>query len=146
MEFITKSAKETQRVAARLTKDLIKLRGEVPGVFVLALEGELGAGKTTFTQGLARALKIKESILSPTFVIMKRFPVKDKRLADFYHLDCYRVSDFREIMALGFGQIIAEPQGLVVIEWAEKIKDILPPDTIWLKFEHKGGDKRKIKM
>jgi len=146
MEFITKSAKETQKTAVRIIKDLIKVRGEDSGVLVLALQGDLGAGKTTFVQGLAQGLKIREKILSPTFVLMKRFEVKGKSPRNFYHIDCYRLNDSREILALDFGKIISEPENIMAIEWAEKIKDILPSDVVWLRFEHLGEDKRKIKM
>lgn len=148
MEFITRNFQETQKLAKDLVKKLSELAHR--DALVLALQGELGAGKTTFIQGLAQALGIREKILSPTFVIQKRFMIYDLRFKNkfknLYHLDCYRVNDFREIMALGFGQIVADSKNLIVVEWAEKIKDILPADTIWLKFEHGGEDRRKIKI
>jgi tRNA threonylcarbamoyladenosine biosynthesis protein TsaE len=149
MEYITKNAKETQKTAAKIIKDFIKVRGSKAGVLILALEGELGAGKTTFVQGLAKGLKIKEKILSPTFVILKRFKIYDLRFKNFknlYHIDCYRINIADEILALDFGRIISEPSNIVVIEWAEKIKEILPPETIWLKFEHLGEDERRIQI
>jgi len=144
MEFITNSAKATQKLAVKLIKDLA--RKKTNGALVLGLVGELGAGKTTFIQGLAESLKIKERILSPTFVIMKRFAIGDKPFANLYHIDCYRIESPRELSALGFKEIIKDSKNLIVIEWAEKIKKILPKETLWIKFDHLGENKRKIKM
>ncbi len=147
MEFITHSAKETQLIAKGLTEKLkpLKIRA-----LVLGFKGELGTGKTTFIQSLGQTLGIKEKILSPTFVIMKKYrltnEVANKRFRNFYHIDCYRFNEPKEFLELGFGEIVKNPQNLVVIEWAEKIKKILPAQTIWLEFEHLGGDKRKIKI
>jgi len=144
MDNITKNAKETQKIAIGLVGDLAGKKTK--GALVLGLVGELGAGKTTFIQGMAEALKIKERILSPTFVIMKRFIIHSPRFANFYHIDCYRIENPKELITLGFKKIISEPKNLVVIEWAEKIKEVLPEDTVWLKFEHLGKDRRRIKL
>lgn len=145
MEFITVSVQETQKIAADLIRDLVNKKTK--GALVLALQGELGAGKTTFIQGLAKALKIKERVLSPTFVIMKRFQLVNcpiTQLNNLYHIDCYRIEGQGELLALGFKEIVKEKKNLVVIEWAEKIKKILPKDTVWIKFEHLGEERRKI--
>ncbi|TSC52386.1 MAG: UPF0079 ATP-binding protein [Parcubacteria group bacterium LiPW_39] len=144
MEFIATSAKETQKIAAKLIRDLVREKAE--RVLVLGLVGELGAGKTTFVQGLAKALKIKERVLSPTFVIFKRFKIYELRFKNLYHIDCYRIEKQEEVRELGFEEILKNPENLVVIEWAEKIKDALPKDAIWIKFEHAGEDRRKIKI
>jgi tRNA threonylcarbamoyladenosine biosynthesis protein TsaE len=144
MEFITYTAQETQKLAAKLIGDLT--RRKTKGAAVLALQGELGAGKTTFVQGLAKALKIKERVLSPTFVIMKRFKIYDLRFMNLHHIDCYRIKNSKELMQLGFKEIIKEPKNLVVIEWAEKVKKILPKEAVWIKFEQAGEDERKIQI
>lgn len=153
MEFITKNFKETQQLAKRLVEQLIKTPPS--GALVLALEGELGAGKTTFIQGLGQALGVKEKILSPTFVIMKHFelansqwPIANSKLKinNFYHLDCYRLDSEKDLAELGFGEILKDKNNLVVIEWAERIKKALPRETVWLEFEHGGEDIRKIKI
>lgn len=114
------------------------------GALVLALQGELGAGKTTFIQGLAQALGIKEKILSPTFVLMKRFTIYDLRFTNLYHIDAYRLSGASDVKDLGLEEILKDKNNLVVIEWAERVKEILPKDTVWLEFEHGGEDNRKI--
>ena len=142
MEFITNSAKETQKKAAELIKKLVNKK--LGGALVLGLVGELGAGKTTFIQGLAKTLKIKERILSPTFVIMKRFAIGDKPFANFYHIDCYRIENPKELTALGFKEIIKDPKNLIVIEWAEKVKSLISKDAVWVEFEWMGEEERKI--
>ncbi len=144
MEFITRSPQETQEIAKNIIKKLPQKKFQ--SAAVLALEGELGAGKTTFVQGLAKALKIKERVLSPTFVIMRRFMIYDLRFKNFYHIDCYRIEDVAELKELGLEEILKNPENLVVIEWAEKIASILPVGTIWLNFKHKGDDVREIKL
>ncbi len=144
MVFITKNVKETQELAAKIINDLINQKHQ--GAMVLGLVGELGAGKTTFIQGLAKAIKIQEKVLSPTFVIMKRFKIYELRFKNLYHVDCYRIERANEMKELGFNEILKNPKNIVVIEWAEKIKSILPQDTTWINFEHAGEDKRKIKI
>lgn len=145
MEFITKNFEETQRLAHKLVEQLIKMPHS--GALVLALKGDLGAGKTTFIQGLGKALGVKEKILSPTFVIMKHFNILDgEYFSNFYHLDCYRIEGAGDLEVLNFKKIIDEQKNLVVIEWAERIKKALPKDALWIEFNHKGNDLREIKM
>jgi len=147
MEFITKNFEETQQLASRLLDQITILPHS--GALVLALKGELGAGKTTFIQGLGKVLGIKDKILSPTFVIQRRFTIHDLRFKNFenlYHLDCYRLNNEKDLRELGFEEILKDKNNLVVIEWPERIKKALPADTMWLEFEHGGEDIRKIKM
>ncbi len=155
MEFITTSAGETHQLAGETLKELSACRPQ--GALVLALEGELGAGKTAFTQGLAKALGLKEKILSPTFVIMRRYgvrplgrdkgsPAKAGTPMNLYHLDCYRLEGVKDLAGLGILEILADKKNLVVIEWAERVKSILPKDAVWIKFEHGGEDRRKIQI
>lgn len=135
-KFFTKSVKETQRTAEFLAEEILKIPLKKTAV-VLALKGNLGGGKTCFLQGFARGLGIKEKINSPTFVIMKRFK-------NFYHLDCYRIQKPKDILDLGFKKIIDNRKNIIAIEWADKIKAIIPKDALWIKFKHLKGDKRKI--
>ncbi|MCX6789621.1 MAG: tRNA (adenosine(37)-N6)-threonylcarbamoyltransferase complex ATPase subunit type 1 TsaE [Candidatus Gribaldobacteria bacterium] len=133
---VSASARQTQSLASKLAK---KILGSQPrtGAFVLALEGDLGSGKTTFTQGLAKGLGVKDRITSPTFVVMKRFK-------NFYHFDCYRLQRPEEILELGWQEIIANPQNIIVIEWPEKIKKFLPKETICLKFKFLNKTQRQV--
>lgn len=105
---------------------------------VLALEGNLGAGKTTFTQSFAKSLGIKEKISSPTFVLMKvyKLPSSSYNLKYFVHIDCYRLDSAKDLQHLGFKDLLMDKDAVVVVEWADRIKKILPKDTIWIKFEH----------
>ena len=136
MEIITKSAKETQRVGMFLAEEFIKNKPDKNKAVVVALEGDLGGGKTTFIQGFAKGLGIKDKITSPTFVIMKKY--------DFlYHIDCYRIKD-KDLLELDFNEIISNNCNFIVIEWAERVKKILPKNTLWLKFEYIDKNKRKI--
>lgn len=111
---------------------------------IIALEGNLGSGKTTFIQGLAKGLKIKESVLSPTFVIQKDFSLGLKNYRSLYHIDAYRLKNPGELLELGFKELIRNPENLIVIEWADKIKKLLPSKIIWIKFENLGKERRKI--
>ena len=114
------------------------------GALVFGLKGELGAGKTTFLQGFAKGLGIKNKIISPTFVIMNRFPIKKGKFTNFYHLDCYRIEDAKEMKNLEFEEIINNSKNIVCIEWPEKIKKALPKNINMIKFDILEGDKRKI--
>jgi len=123
---------------------------KLKGGEILALVGELGAGKTTFTQGLAIGLKIKGKITSPTFVIMNEYPVAPRKRAGNYklkilnfkllHLDAYRLKDEKDLSALGVAELLNDPNNIVVIEWADKIKKFLKKyHVIWLEFKIKGA-------
>ena len=126
--FITQSNLETQKVAFKLAQKYRK------GIF--ALVGELGAGKTTFVQGFAKGLGIKDKIISPTFVLIRQH----KNLC---HVDLYRVENFQE---LGLKDFFENPNNIILIEWAEKIKDLLPKNTVWITFEMLSENTRKITL
>ena len=136
MEFITKSAFETKSLGKEIASNL-------GGGEVFALSGELGSGKTTFVQGFAEGLGITARIISPTFILMRKYKVGDK---DFYHIDLYRLEGNieNEVINLGLSDLWEKPENIVVIEWAEKIKNMIPKSAKWIKFENLGGDKRKI--
>ncbi|CAN5318050.1 hypothetical protein BH10PAT1_BH10PAT1_3980 [soil metagenome] len=101
--------------------------------------GELGAGKTTFIQGLAKGLGIKNKITSPTFILMRTY---DR----FSHLDLYRLEGDieNEVRNLGLFDIMGKENNIVAIEWAEKIKNVLPKETVWINFENMNENERKI--
>lgn len=142
--IISSSALQTKHIAQDLAKTLLETQA-TKDARVLALAGELGSGKTTFTQGFAKGLGVKEKILSPTFILLKAFKIQHPSFRAFYHIDCYRLdSPVRELLHLGFKKIIADPRNIVLIEWADRIKPILPPNTPWVYFSHakKGLTKR----
>lgn len=143
IEIVAKSSEETKKAGMALGQIL----GGKPlsnKAFIVALKGDLGSGKTTFIQGLAQGLKIKENILSPTFVIQKDFSLVLKNYKNFYHIDAYRLENPAELLELGFKDLIKNPENLIVIEWANKIKKLLPRNIFEIKFANLGKNKRKI--
>jgi len=147
MKFLTNSPKQTQKLGENLAKKILRLPLRKKAL-VFGLEGDLGEGKTTFLKGFAWGLGIKEKITSPSFVIMKKFRIATEtynlKPKTFVHIDCYRIGKPKEILALGFKEIISDPKNIVAIEWAERVHEIMPKDTTWVKFEFLGKKKRKI--
>jgi tRNA threonylcarbamoyladenosine biosynthesis protein TsaE len=114
---------------------------------VVALSGDLGAGKTTFTQTLACVLGVTGPVTSPTYVIEQVYDLPEGNAFDhLVHIDAYRLEGGEELEKLGWKDLTVEPSNLVVIEWAEKVEDILPEDTVWLTFEVVGEEERKISI
>lgn len=143
MRKITKSAKETQTLAKELANKIMST-WQVDMATVVALSGDLGAGKTTFTQGFAKALKIKEKITSPTFVLLKRFKIKELRIKNLIHIDAYRLEDPQEMLDLGWEELVHDPQNIIIIEWAGKIEKVLPRPYFLVNFKHKAELQRTI--
>lgn len=155
-EFITNNFKETQKLGGLLA---LELRGGE----VICLEGDLGAGKTTFTQGLLKGLKVKGPYTSPTFLIMKEYQKQDTKnkkqitnkpqnskfkkikyqIKNIYHIDAYRV-EAEDVLNLGWEEIIYDPKNIIIVEWAERIKKILPKDSLKIKFEWLDENQRKV--
>lgn len=165
--LLTKSPSQTKKLGEILAKEMLKtepcssrakvekrtkfsLTTKSKKAVIIGLSGELGGGKTTFLQGFARGLGTKEKILSPTFVIMRKYKIRVDsclnlcKFVYFYHIDCYRIQKPKEILNLGFKKIISNLQNIVAIEWAEKIKKILPKNTLILKFKIINKTKREI--
>ncbi|OAS84690.1 MULTISPECIES: tRNA (adenosine(37)-N6)-threonylcarbamoyltransferase complex ATPase subunit type 1 TsaE [Metabacillus] len=132
-EFSTNSSEETLEIAKRLSEKVKKSD-------VVTLEGDLGAGKTTFTKGLAKGLGIKRNVNSPTFTIIKEY--KDGRLP-LYHMDVYRLEDADE--DLGFDEYF-HGDGITVVEWAHLIEDQLPSERLDIKILYVNDSTRKIMM
>ena len=136
-KYITNSADDTRMVGENFAKKL------KPGDFI-ALFGELGGGKTTFTQGLVRGLGIKKRIISPTFIILREYKIPDNT-GNFYHIDLYRINiEEHEVPELGLDDIINEKKDIVLVEWAEKMGDNLPKNRWEVNFEYIDDDKRQI--
>jgi tRNA threonylcarbamoyladenosine biosynthesis protein TsaE len=146
--FVSKNAAETQAFARQIIDSFLDEQRDA--ALVLALEGELGGGKTTFVQGLADLLDLDGPITSPTFVIMKRYAIKNPKLnkifKNFYHADCYRLESAGELSVLGFDKIIKDPENLLIVEWADKAREIIPRNAVWIKFEFINEEERKIEI
>jgi tRNA threonylcarbamoyladenosine biosynthesis protein TsaE len=133
MTYTTHSVEETEAVAARLAE---RLRGGE----CIALDGDLGAGKTQFVRGLVRGLGGHvRAVSSPTYVLLN---VYESGRLSVYHLDAYRVGS-EDLEGIGFGELL-EQNGVVVVEWAERVRDLLPPGTIRVRIEPIGKRERRI--
>ena len=120
-------------------------RGTRPGDLIL-LHGDLGAGKTTFTQGIARGMEIEEPVQSPTFTLVNEH---DGRASDgsplrLYHLDLYRLAGEADLESFGFEQYLAPVDGVAVVEWPERAAAVLPEAFLLVRLEPIGGDARRV--
>ena len=145
--FITNNFGETQNLGENFAR--ILLAQAVQGVSlsrdnVVALYGNLGSGKTTFVQGLARGFGIRKRIISPTFVFVRQYKVSPPRCNTFYHVDLYRIENQREIEGMGLREIINDGKNTIVIEWAEKMQNLLPKKRWDVEFKDLGSSRRKI--
>lgn len=137
--FISNSEEETKKIATQILK--IHLSSQ-PLIF--ALQGELGSGKTRFAKGLGEALGIKSNIPSPTFTLIREYPITS---GIFYHLDAWRLEKGEELLDLGFNKML-KPGNVIAIEWLQKVKPILEKTlakVIWVSIEDLGENKRRIK-
>lgn len=126
------------------TLDIGRIIGEhLTGGQVVALTGELGSGKTCLTQGIARGLGIskKQYVTSPTFTLINEYP----GMIPLYHMDLYRLSGPGDLEDMGYEEYFYG-NGVVVIEWAEKVADILPPGVLFIHMEYAGGDTRRMEI
>lgn len=137
-EYLTTSPAQTKKLGKILAQKTLKSNSR-KRAFVVGLEGELGSGKTTFLQGFARGLGIRGRVLSPTFIIIRR-------LKNFYHIDCYRIQKSKELLALGFKKIIDNPKNIVAIEWSDRVRKILPKNTVMVEFKSVSKQVRKIRV
>ena len=148
IEIISQSPEETKKLGEILAREILASGHQPKKARVIGLEGELGSGKTVFIQGLAKGLGIKDRIISPTFVIMKKYKINASgcrlQVSRFYHIDCYRIYRAKELLDLGFKELLSQPKNIIAIEWAERVKRILAQNTLWLKFEHLEGKKRRV--
>ena len=133
-DFISQSPEETQRFAQKWAKSL-------KAGIVVGLVGPLGSGKTLFVKAAAKALGVKEVVNSPTFVLASEYQGD----MPIYHLDLYRVDELQEIDSVGYEEYF-DRNGIVFIEWAEKVKDFLPSGTVWIEFKVLGETRRQIQI
>jgi tRNA threonylcarbamoyladenosine biosynthesis protein TsaE len=121
-----------------------KNNSAVDAATVIALHGDLGAGKTTFVQALARQLGVTETVTSPTFVIMKSYETSDDMFSVLVHIDAYRIESTAEMDPLHFETILTSTHTLVCIEWAERIATLLPISTKHISFTLESNETRTI--
>jgi tRNA threonylcarbamoyladenosine biosynthesis protein TsaE len=167
MKKISKNIKDTQEIAKKF---LNELKPNKTGATVVGLYGDLGAGKTTFAQSIGKILEIKRKVNSPTFMIMKKYMLKKQAfyenfLADktkpvsvgknlhkmpafkfLFHLDAYRLKNERELLHLGWDEIISNNEHLVFIEWPENIIKAMPKKHHQIHISHEKGGNRKFEI
>ena len=125
LEFFSKSPEQTRRIGMRLGSALKK--GDV-----LCLQGELGAGKTTFVQGIAQGWGSLDSVSSPTFIIVNVYRRTDG--AQLFHLDTYRLESQPEAEELDIDSMLSE--GVLIVEWPERLGNLIPEERLWVKLDH----------
>lgn len=134
-QYITNSDKETRLLAGEIAQGFKK--------GVIALYGELGAGKTTFVQGFAKSLGIKDKILSPTFVLIRQHSLANNQT--FYHIDLYRLEKTKDLKSIGMDEILSNLENITLIEWADRLSH-LPKQTVKIEIEKLSAEKRLIKV
>ena len=153
-KFVSNDHGESKKFARDLADNLMsRSRLDIGGgALVLALAGDLGSGKTTFARAFAGALGVKEKVKSPTFIIFRKSKIipltagQNSKFRYFYHFDVYRINSEKEILNLGWEEIISNPKNIVLVEWADKIENILPKNSIKINFKHLKGDKREMEI
>jgi tRNA threonylcarbamoyladenosine biosynthesis protein TsaE len=135
LDFFSRSPEQTRRIGMRLGSSLR------PGD-VICLQGDLGAGKTTFVQGLAQGWGTLDSVSSPTFIIVNLYRRADG--AQLFHMDAYRLDSTSEAEELDLESMLT--QGPLLIEWPERIQGLIPPDRIWLEMEYLADEHRQMRF
>lgn len=152
MKYVSQSAQDTQAIAAQLAQKVLAAMPQAAAT-IIALRGDLGAGKTTFTQGFAQALGILQLPKSPTFNLVKIYPIppfenRKLKIENLFlcHLDCYRLQGHKDLAVIDLHSLFSDANNIILIEWPENIGDGLPRDRIEVHFEHAGIDSRSISI
>lgn len=137
-KILTRNLNETRELAKLLA-------GEIRGGEIVCLSGDLGAGKTAFAQGLMEGLGVEGPYTSPTFAIMKAYNLNPNtyNLETIYHIDVYRIEE-KDLLDLGWKDFAGKKDTVTIVEWAEKIKNIIPKEAIWMEFKWLGENEREI--
>jgi tRNA threonylcarbamoyladenosine biosynthesis protein TsaE len=145
-EFLTFGSKQTKKAGASFAEEILEKSFPRKKAVLIGLTGNLGGGKTTFVQGFAEGMGIKGKVLSPTFVLVKKFPLEDAGKAKtLYHIDCYRIGS-KDLLSLGFKKIISDPKSVILVEWADRVKEIFPKGAFLVSFSFLSENKRMIKI
>jgi tRNA threonylcarbamoyladenosine biosynthesis protein TsaE len=142
MKFISKDSEDTKKIAEKLVRSLEVGERAV----VLALYGDLGAGKTTLAQNIGEYLGVHDPIQSPTYLIEKIYELRRSPWQHLVHIDAYRLDDESELLSLGWREIVNKPENLIIVEWADKVGNILPDDAIHIHIRHVSEHEREIEI
>ena len=146
--MLSKSEAETRKIASTMLKEVTNTHPK--SALVIGLVGNLGAGKTFFVRSFLRELGINKNVTSPTFVLMREYPLPlksrfRKMFNKAYHVDAYRLNKEDILKATKLPSLVDEKKAILLIEWADRIKKALPKETIWVKLIHgKKENERKI--
>lgn len=138
MVIRSNSPNETARLAERIAKNVRVKRRRTKGALVIALSGDLGTGKTEFVRSFIREMGVRARITSPTFLLSRRYPIRNGA-GSVFHLDAYRITNHREMELTDIREAVRNQENVVLVEWGEKIKPLLPKDTVWIRFRHGAG-------
>ncbi len=142
----SKGIKETKEIAKMFLGKILKDKKPQKGALVVGLVGDLGAGKTTFVQAVAKHLGVKNKVNSPTFVIIKKYLIKNKKHKFLFHLDAYRLKNEGELLHLGWDDIIKNKEHLVFIECPENVSGVITKDSKFIKISHTKDKHRDFKF
>lgn len=136
------SIDEIEKIAQEIYNHIGGGNGEMAQV--VALDGELGAGKTTLTQRISKLFGVQADVISPTFTIMKKYETNDKNFKNLIHIDAYRLDKEDELTNLGWSEMLRDKDNLIIIEWPERVANLIPQNSIVIKLEHIDEGKRSI--
>lgn len=143
MKFVSRSLVDTGKLTEQILRELPS-DGSRPRATILLLQGDLGSGKTTFTQALAKILGVKVNLTSPTFVLMKKYPTQHSVFKKLIHIDAYRLSSGKDLLNLGWEELVTNPDNLIVVEWPEQVDDLWTGSEYKLKFKFSDENTREI--
>ena len=140
MEMMTRKEEELVKDAEQMAREL------APGEHarVIALMGDLGAGKTTFAKAFAASLGVDEHVTSPTFVIEKRYLLHDQKFSHLIHIDAYRLKDADELKKLDWQRTVSDPKNIILIEWADRVSELIPHDAVRISLAYLDEETRTI--
>ena len=133
--LISKNTLETENIAKNILK-------KETGIKVFYLYGDLGSGKTTFTKSFVEAMGVKKfNIKSPTYTYIRKYELEDKNI---YHIDLYRIEDVDELLFQEIEELVLEPKSILIIEWADKLRDKLDATSLDIRFKYLSENEREI--
>lgn len=135
VQFLSRSPEQTRQIGARLG-------GSLQAGDVICLQGDLGAGKTTFVQGIAQGWDSLDAVSSPTFIIVNVY--RGPGDGQLFHLDAYRLDSLLEAEELDLNSMLA--QGPLIIEWPERMEGLIPRENLWVKLDHVNQEEREMKF
>jgi len=136
LEFTSRSPEQTQRLGARLGALL-------QGGDVIGMEGTLGAGKTCLAQGIGRGWGASQTLISPTFVLVREY-ARANEPTRLYHVDLYRISGAEEALGLGVDEFLGDAHAICIVEWAERARSLMPPEHLWIRLDFTDQTRRAL--